>query len=649
MSAHHAILQGAVSINGECCKSGRTVLNPRDVVSLKLEQSLQNDQDQLIAWQGSAAVAAKLDCEGKNISDRKRDVGKRKGRMMPILESEECSNKRIKSQNASAEISELSPFIQYYREKLGHVWKADIHESALAKPLPLTIRVLKSSDTLEAELVKFGFRFVTENDFSLELYSKQQAKYERLDALATDELLRNTWILANDDVYQKDSQKKQELGIFLSDARISGEILQQELNSMLPVSILAAILKNNSQKMWSKGNVKFLDLCAAPGSKTCQLLNVLNTTHFDSKNDLKPDYTVIANELIPQRANRTRTRCFFQGNKTLSHLVVTSGDGRQYSSMSENYFDFVICDVPCSGDGTIRKSPEKLRKWTPDNARKNKPLQKELLTVGLRLLKPTRPSDDFGGGVLLYSTCSLNPMENDEVIHEVLDVMNKEGIFNYDIVDVTDLSRNKQVSFLPGQDGFLRVLPASSHGGFFVCALRKSRTNDSSSTSSDDKNLNHSVNNDLTLVENETLSYYISPCTRQCCSDLAQAMQNSSISFIGCGVPVFHRPNGSQYILQEGCSCLENRSVVPSFDITETDITDCISIGSNRLTIPFTNTSKSCRILKSNIPCIVKIHKLDTILPAKLLEIDQTSKVVTLEVTARPQIMKRVACNIDCN
>jgi ribosomal 50S subunit-recycling heat shock protein len=84
VSAHHAILEGVVFVNGECCKQGRTALNPGDVVSLKLQDPVSSDV--LIAWHGSKAVADKLGEEGKNISQRSRDVGKRKGRMMPVLE-----------------------------------------------------------------------------------------------------------------------------------------------------------------------------------------------------------------------------------------------------------------------------------------------------------------------------------------------------------------------------------------------------------------------------------------------------------------------------------------------------------------------------------------------------------------------------------
>ena len=211
------------------------------MVSLKLRDTTTQNNSELIAWRGSAAVATKLDREGKNISERKRDMGKRKGRMLPVLDDANndhyCCNKKSKTMDAAAaapltqsledDMTMLSPFIQYYRETFGSLWKSDV-ESAMTKPLPLTIRVLKPTCSLERELRRFGFRNVTEQDFTLHLSNHQKrTMHKKLDSAATQELLSNTWIMAEEDLYQSNALKKQHLG---------------ELNSMLPVSILTAIL-----------------------------------------------------------------------------------------------------------------------------------------------------------------------------------------------------------------------------------------------------------------------------------------------------------------------------------------------------------------------------------------------------------------------
>ncbi|KAL3787075.1 hypothetical protein HJC23_011759 [Cyclotella cryptica] len=661
------MVPGVVHLNGKCCKVGRTVLNPGDLVSMKLEptglltESSVDEQRELIAWYGSAAVAIKLEEEGKNISERKRDVGKRKGRMMPALDQTEVDfNKRSKSNehNVSVhpEVRTLPPFLLYYRQKLRMLWKPDIHEAAMSKALPLTIRVLKPTDRLEKELRSFGFRKVMARDLSLELCDRNDSTIRTmLDAAAAHELFTNAWIMEDEMRYQNDIVNRRELGVFLSYARISGEILQQELNSMLPVSILAAFLKK--QNVWHKqSNLRFLDLCAAPGSKTCQLLTTLNNLLETS------DFTVVANELMSHRASRTRSRCCFQGNKTLSHLIVTAGDGRQYTNMGKHYFDFVLCDVPCSGDGTIRKSPEKLGKWTTKSAEKNKQLQKELLKVGLDLLKPTNVSDDDdakGGGVLLYSTCSLNPVENDDVILEVLKEMNESSQYSYEILSLADISTSRNES-RQQKGNFLRVLPAASHGGFFVAALAKTLINSDMDEDLNDNPIRREDKDDLIWAYNnittkETVAFAISPCTRQCCIDLSKLRD---IQLVGCGVPFLYKSDKSvEYILQEGCSCLDSEKmndVVPSFSVTQAELKTYFKGDLGHSIVPFSSMHEASNDIQSDISCIVQLSSYNStgkhtklLLPGKILRADRSRDQVTVEITARPQILKRAFANID--
>lgn len=91
--------------------------------------------------------------------------------------------------------------------------------------------------------------------------------------------------------------------------------------------------------------------------------------------------------------------------KTKNELLVDS------DSQSE-YFDRILADVPCSGDGTIRKAADILKKWTPKNGINLHKLQILILLRGAQLLKV--------GGTIVYSTCSLNPLENEAVVAEVL-------------------------------------------------------------------------------------------------------------------------------------------------------------------------------------------------------------------------------------
>lgn len=75
-------------------------------------------------------------------------------------------------------------------------------------------------------------------------------------------------------------------------------------------------------------------------------------------------------------------------------------------------FDRILCDVPCSGDGTLRKNPDLWKKWNPGHAFSLQSVQLRIATRGIQLLAP--------GGLMVYSTCSMNPIENESVVTQLL-------------------------------------------------------------------------------------------------------------------------------------------------------------------------------------------------------------------------------------
>jgi tRNA (cytosine34-C5)-methyltransferase len=75
-------------------------------------------------------------------------------------------------------------------------------------------------------------------------------------------------------------------------------------------------------------------------------------------------------------------------------------------------FDRILCDVPCSGDGTLRKNPDLWKKWNPGHAFSLHAVQLRIATRGIQLLA--------SGGLLVYSTCSMNPIENEAVVAQLL-------------------------------------------------------------------------------------------------------------------------------------------------------------------------------------------------------------------------------------
>ncbi|CAJ1384674.1 unnamed protein product [Effrenium voratum] len=172
----------------------------------------------------------------------------------------------------------------------------------------------------------------------------------------------------------------------------NGEIVVQDALSMLPAAAL------NVQP----GDA-VLDLCSAPGSKTCQLLDAL-TCHMDCSAGL-----LVANDLLLERSERVwaRAKCH-----ECSPLIVTTADGSAFPRLLPGGFDRILVDVPCSSDGTLRKEPKRLQRWNVTSGLNHHCLQLSLLRRAVELLKVK--------GRLVYSTCSLNPIECEAVVQAAL-------------------------------------------------------------------------------------------------------------------------------------------------------------------------------------------------------------------------------------
>eukprot|EP00434_Breviolum_minutum_P038328 symbB.v1.2.033994.t1/scaffold4309.1/size41561/5 len=149
-----------------------------------------------------------------------------------------------------------------------------------------------------------------------------------------------------------------------------------------------------------------LDLCAAPGSKTLECIELMREHQLQDETGV-----IIANdadaercfELLPLITRKARH----------PGCAVVLGNGAKYpaqfrSQDDQLLYDKVICDVPCSGDGTLRRRPHCWKSWSMDFPLTLHSKQLLILCRGLHLLRP--------GGRLVYSTCSMNPIENEAVV-----------------------------------------------------------------------------------------------------------------------------------------------------------------------------------------------------------------------------------------
>lgn len=158
----------------------------------------------------------------------------------------------------------------------------------------------------------------------------------------------------------------------------------QEVAAAHPPYLLKQQIKNQPDKI--------LDMCAAPGGKTTQLA------------DYFPESLIIANEV-----NRTRTPQLFENLDRMGYdnIAVVSCDGRFFQNFPD-FFDAVLLDAPCSGEGTAFRDSSVIDHWHEKNIDRIAKLQKQLIETAETVTAP--------GGTLSYSTCTLNVMENEEVI-----------------------------------------------------------------------------------------------------------------------------------------------------------------------------------------------------------------------------------------
>ena len=174
------------------------------------------------------------------------------------------------------------------------------------------------------------------------------------------------------------------------------------------------------------------DMCAAPGSKSLQLLDLLytssatNNKHNSSSNDTTTAATILPSGLLvvnDSDRNRIITLCQRSRHVPRGPMLAINMDARYFPGIRRSHiikhkegykqkYDKVLCDVPCSGDGTTRKNKQVWNTWSMGHAMSLHRLQRRILRRGLELLRPR--------GTLVYSTCSLNPLEDEAVVASVI-------------------------------------------------------------------------------------------------------------------------------------------------------------------------------------------------------------------------------------
>lgn len=163
----------------------------------------------------------------------------------------------------------------------------------------------------------------------------------------------------------------------------------QEPSAMTPASCLPV----------SEGD-RVLDLCAAPGGKATELAAKLNGTGL-----------LVANDISNSRAKGLlkNLELFGAGN-----ILVTSETPERLCSYFEGFFDKILIDAPCSGEGMFRREPSMVKDWLEHGPIYYAGIQKEIVEQAARMLRP--------GGLLIYSTCTFDPVENEGTLAHLMNV-----------------------------------------------------------------------------------------------------------------------------------------------------------------------------------------------------------------------------------
>ena len=155
-----------------------------------------------------------------------------------------------------------------------------------------------------------------------------------------------------------------------------------------------------------------LDLCAAPGGKSTQAAAKLNGTGL-----------LVSNEIVRKRAEILSGNIERMGIK---NAVVTNESPEKLANKYSSFFDKIIIDAPCSGEGMFRKEPQAVTEWSLEHTKSCAARQKNIIDSAVKMLR--------GGGYLIYSTCTFAPEENEQVVSYILDN------YNFELCEIPALS-----------------------------------------------------------------------------------------------------------------------------------------------------------------------------------------------------------------
>ena len=193
-----------------------------------------------------------------------------------------------------------------------------------------------------------------------------------------------------------------------------------------------------------------LDMCAAPGGKTCAVASKLSNKGLMIANDINSLRAKILSENVERFA--------------LENTIVTNCDPVMFTKQLKGFFDKIILDAPCSGEGMFRKTDQAIDTWSEDKVKECAYIQRNLIEAAYELLAP--------GGELIYSTCTYSKEENEDIIQYALDQ------FDFTLVPIF---KSHGMSEGINMEEVVRLYPHRYNGeGHFIALLKKGKSGNTS-------------------------------------------------------------------------------------------------------------------------------------------------------------------------
>jgi 16S rRNA C967 or C1407 C5-methylase (RsmB/RsmF family) len=346
------------------------------------------------------------------------------------------------------------PLLEALRQD-GHPHHTDTFEEflvALSKTLPLSFRIRNGiSSSVRQELTSYIQEHFSQLVAPVRWGGNEHQIYQAKPLLvlkstttssSTSSQVSSKSTSSSSNVLSKSnlSHVSPALKQFLQQRSVDGTLARQEVGSMLPV--LGLHHGGWLSKSTSTTSLRVLDMCASPGSKTLQVLELLQHQQQQQQESTRngnkqPRIVIKANDVNATRLetlrqaversnvlqvatteqnNNNNNNNGDRGSKSSSIIKYTNFDASQYPipttttlPINNKAYNVILCDVPCSGDGTIRKDGHILPNWTPATSHALHQLQVNILYRALSCLQAKN-------GIVSYSTCSLNPIENEAVV-----------------------------------------------------------------------------------------------------------------------------------------------------------------------------------------------------------------------------------------